>query len=378
LGWLGVILGAFPIDLWVPEAFVPYSLYANPHFPLAMALTLVIFEQVVWGTRNLPPILWAGLAALALAMMLPFALLTVWAILMVFLGWCYVTTRRLPWRQIWPTLGVILLPAPVIFYQYWVSATNPILTGWSMQNITTAPKVLDVLLGYGLVGLLAVGGGWLIIRQGFKQEPAAGEWLVLLWAVTTVVLVYFPFDLQRRLITGLHLPLCILAAIGLARWLTSTKLKPGYRRLITMAVVVIGALGTAFVWSLPLIGALQSPTESATTALLFMRQEEKAAFNWLGEHIEPDDVVLASSRVGMFIPGQTGARAFYGHPFETIEAKSKRAQVEAFYGGETETVSPPADFIFYGPSEQSLGQPEKLSDLRVVFSLGEVVVYLAK
>lgn len=33
LGWLGAMFGAFPIDLWVPEAFVPYSIYANPHFP---------------------------------------------------------------------------------------------------------------------------------------------------------------------------------------------------------------------------------------------------------------------------------------------------------------------------------------------------------
>ena len=34
-------------DLWVPEAFVHYSLVANPHFPLAMALMLIIFGQVL-------------------------------------------------------------------------------------------------------------------------------------------------------------------------------------------------------------------------------------------------------------------------------------------------------------------------------------------
>jgi hypothetical protein len=51
LGWLGAIFDAFPIDLWVPEAFVPYSLYANPHFPLAMALMLVILQLVAWPAR---------------------------------------------------------------------------------------------------------------------------------------------------------------------------------------------------------------------------------------------------------------------------------------------------------------------------------------
>jgi len=47
LGWLGAAFGAFPIDLWVPEAFVPYSIYANPHFPLGMMLMLIILEQVL-------------------------------------------------------------------------------------------------------------------------------------------------------------------------------------------------------------------------------------------------------------------------------------------------------------------------------------------
>ncbi len=409
LGWLGVAFGAFPIDLWVPEAFVPYSLYANPHFPLAMMLMLIIFEQIlqVSNSSSLPSaslpnsyaFIWSGLAAFALAMILPFALLTVWAILVVFLGWCYVITRRLPWTQIWLTLGVAIFSAPVIFYQYWVSTTNPILAGWGAQNVTAAPKFLDFWLGYGVVGLLVIVGIAGIIR-GYKiddnwddanrptdtggtndlpsdlpRSRATGEWLVVIWAITTVVLVYFPFDLQRRLITGLHLPFCILAGLGLNRWLAHSPIKLKARRLITMVAIAMGALGTLVVWGLPLIGTLQPPVEASTTALFFMRDEEIAAFEWLQAHVEPDQVILASPRVGMFVPGQTGARAFYGHPFETIDAKNKKAQVEAFYRGEIETVSPAANFIIYGPSEQSLGRPEVLTQYPVVFSTAEVTVY---
>jgi hypothetical protein len=79
----------------------------------------------------------------------------------------------------------------------------------------------------------------------------------------------------------------------------------------------------------------------------------------------------------MFIPGQTGARAFYGHPFETIEAKQKKAMVEAFYRGEIEAVTPVVDFIIYGPAERQLGQPENLANWPVVFSTDDVVVYKA-
>ena len=385
-GWLGLIFGAFPIDMWVPEAFVPYSLYTNPHFPLGQALMLIIFQLVIWPEsakstyeltnqqpRWLATIL-AGLSALTLALILPFALLTVWAVLFVFLGWLYLRQHRLPWLQIWPTLGVVLGGAPVLFYDFWISVTQPIIAGWSAQNITPAPSGLNLILGYGLIGILAVLGGWLVIRDDqLKNEQ--GVWLVVWWAFTTLVLVYLPLALQRRLINGLHLPLCLLAALGLRRWLDSSSLKAGYRRLITNAVVTAGALGTILVWTFPLLGFLSPPTESATTALFFWRGEEIAALNWLGQHTTADEVILASPRIGLFVPGQTGARAFYGHPFETIEADQKKAMVEAFYRGDIERVTPPADYIIYGPAEQALGQPAALPDFEEVYSVDHISIY---
>lgn len=388
LSWLGVLFGAFPIDLWVPEAFVPYAIYTNPHFPLGMALMLIIFLQVVGSAEEISEsansrienkklsstpqsAIRAGFAALALALVSPFAVLTVWAVLAVYIGWLYLAYRRLPWKQIWPTLGVGLFSAPVIIYYYWVSTTHPIVRGWSAQNITAAPTLLNFGLGYGLIGLLAGLGGWQIVRRG--KNPA--EWLVLLWAITTIGLVYTPFDLQRRLITGLHIPLCILAAIGLMRWLNHRRLRPGRRRLLIRGAVGLGVWGTLFVWLFPLAGIFQSPVKSETSALFFLRNEEVAALTWLRQNTDSNDIILASPRLGMFIPGQTGARVFYGHPFETIEAETKKAQVEAFYRGEIDMVSLPVDFIIYGPSEQAIGQPATLSDYEVVFTTDDISIY---
>jgi hypothetical protein len=405
LGWLGASFGLFPIDLWIPEAFVPYSIYANPHFPLAMALMLIIFQQIL--NLETPPRLTndhlassshsdnkpvssnqkskiknqkspiphpkSALAALTLALVLPFALLTVGAILAVYLIWLYLAYRRLPWPQIWLTLGVGVFSAPVVGYDYWISTTHPILMGWAAQNVTTAPVWFDLVLGYGLLGPLAILGAWLISRRHDRTQP--GEWLVLLWAATTVILVYLPFDLQRRLINGLHIPLCILAAIGLMRWLNQSRLQPGYRRLLTVTVIAMGALGTVLVWVLPLLGMQQPPTESVTTALFFVRQEELVALQWLREYGDPGQVVLTSPRLGTFVPGQTGLRAFYGHPFETIDADVKKEMAEAFYRGERDDVAPPVDFIIYGPSERVLGQPDALADYPIVFTTDDITIY---
>jgi hypothetical protein len=385
LGWLGVIFGAFPIDLWIPEAFVPYSLYVNPHFPLSMALMLIILQRVAQcnpagiqpSPFTLPPVqpmLVSGVAALALALTLPFALLTVWVVLAVFGLWLLASSGRVPWPYLWAALGVGLCSAPVILYDYWVSATNPILAGWSAQNVTLAPPLLDFWLGYGLVGLLAIWGGWLVVRQG-QVQPEAGSWLVLWWAVAGILLVYLPFNLQRRLITGLHLPLCLLAATGLSRWLAQHRLKPARRRLLTSAIVVLGALGSLFGWTIPLLAMLQPPDQSETTALLFMRRQEVAALAWLQANAGPNDVILASPRVAMFVPGQTGRRVFYGHPFETIAAKERRALAESFYRGNLATVPAGVRYLIYGPSEQKLGQPSLLANLPLVFSEQNLSIY---
>lgn len=100
-------------------------------------------------------------------------------------------------------------------------------------------------------------------------------------------------------------------------------------------------------------------------------------FKWLRENTPPDTVMLAAPRLGMFLPGQTGRRVFYGHPFETIEATQKEAAARAFYRGE---IDPPApvDLIVYGPDERAIGRPKNLSDYPIVFSTEAITIYETK
>jgi hypothetical protein len=375
LGWLGAFLNTLPIDLWVPEAFVPFSIFTNPHFPLGMALMLIILQTVLLNDQSQlrRSLLMAAGAAVVLALVLPFGLLTLWGVLTVMLMWRHVAGGyRLPLTDIWLTLVAIVPALPVIIYQYWVSTHNPVLAGWSAQNVTPAPSILNFALGYGLVGILAILGSWQVFRSG---QTTTAERLLVVWAVVTIGLVYLPFfDLQRRLITGLHIPVCILAALGLLRWSHNRKLRSDYRRLMVGGTIAAGLIGTLFVWAIPLVGVMQAPENSPPTARLFVRDDEQRAFEWLATATEDDSIVLASSRVSMFIPGQTGRRVFYGHPFETIGAAEKQAQLEAFYRGETAGTSPTVDYVFYGPSEQALGQPI-LADNEPVFSAGTVEIF---
>jgi hypothetical protein len=174
--------------------------------------------------------------------------------------------------------------------------------------------------------------------------------------------------------TGLHLPVVVLATIGLGRlgqWLR----RPRQFRLLSGAVVGLSAWGTLFVWILPLLALRQLPDSSPTAALFFMRQEEVAAFDWLRENIAASEVVLASPRLGMFIPGQTGGRSYYGHPFETVQAEVKRKTVEAFFQGELARLPQAVDYIIYEPATPAQVTPAGLAQHPVVFSQGSLKIY---
>jgi hypothetical protein len=69
-------------------------------------------------------------------------------------------------------------------------------------------------------------------------------------------------------------------------------------------------------------------------APLVMSAEEAAASAWLQQHSQWTDTVLAPPGSGQFIPAWAGNRVVYGHPFETIEAQRKEAEVVRFFSPE--------------------------------------------
>jgi hypothetical protein len=113
-----------------------------------------------------------------------------------------------------------------------------------------------------------------------------------------------PFALQRRFVTGLHVPLTLLATLGLTRFLWP-RLPARRRGLVTSLLIGFTALTNLFV---PLVAVTGVAAHTAWT-----------------------DTVLAPPDAGEFIPAWAGNRVVYGHPFETIDAATKEAEVNHFY-----------------------------------------------
>ncbi len=375
LGWLGVMMGLFPIDLWVPETFAFFSLLTNPHFPLAIACMLILLKNLLWPMSGVYGWLVPGLAGMALAIIAPFALPVVYAVFVFYLllrVWL-MRRQRLPTDRFTSVKGtfITVLSAtiasfPWLAYDMLVYTSNPALAAWSQQNVTPTPPLADILIGFGLLTPLAVWGTFIALRgRNYPVLTLAG------WSGLTLALAYIPMALQRRLLTGLGVALAMLAGIALRSW---------PRRAVVL-VVVFSWLGTAFQLYVFTAGALGAAQGNVSAASLYISADEAAAMQWLLNYGE-EAVVLAAPRTGSLLPGLAGVRSFYGHPFETINAATKAAQAEAFFKGELSdrdwhklreqyTIR----FVFVGPNERQLGAHCLPDDLVPVFQQGAVVIY---
>jgi hypothetical protein len=322
LGWLLAPLGLITADLWVAEGFTFLSILANPHFPLSIGLMLLIFLSVL-DLEGQPPWLslflrTAGLGLL-LAVVQPFAVPIVLVVLGVYLIMIVWRDRRLPWGEIAVCGAASVAAAPVILYDLYVYLTNPALAAWSAQNLTPSLPPWDYALGYGLILLLAIGGIAVALRRLERMDL-----FLLAWVGSVVVLLYLPFALQRRFITGLHVPLTLLAALGLEQ-LVLPQVQARRRRLVCGLIIGFTALTNLFVPLVSVAGVAQGRHP------LVMTPDEAAAYAWLGEQTAWTDTVLAPPESGQFIPAWAGNRVVYGHPFETIDAEEKEAEVTRFF-----------------------------------------------
>jgi hypothetical protein len=343
LGWLALIAGhTETADLVIPESNTFYSLQINAHFALAMALMTGMFLMFMDRRSEVTRTAALSVASLALAIVQPFAVAPVYLTLGVTWLLCAWRDRRVAWRGIWPVVIAGLVTLPLTLYTFWVTQANPVLGGWTAQNLTPSPPVWDYALGYGVILVLAVPGVSAAVRR-----RSDADLLLLAWVAVTALLLYAPFALQRRFSLGLHIPLAILAARGLWQW---TR-----RRLVIGLVFASTLLTTLLILLLAVVGGLQRD------ARLFVSADEAAAMDWLKINSPRQAIVLASPEMGLFIPAWAGRRVVYGHPFETVDAEQTRARVEAFFATSSDAERQAmlrewrAAFVFIGPRERKLG-----------------------
>ncbi len=380
LGWLLILLGqvnwlnSAPIDLISPEAYTFLILYGFPH--LALARTLLLLGLIIWWSKpaQVNPKsriqnqkwLWAGLCWLGMGLIVPFYVAVAGAIVLVGLIVEAVVARKIDWRAVGRAALAGLIAAPPLIYTFIIVSIDPIWKIWADQLTILSPHPLHYVLGYALVGSLAVIGLVKTWRRRVIDPKLIG------WLLAVPFLLYVPFNSQRRLIEGWQIPLGFSAAIGLVyvvlpAWSRSRLVQRltrhrrysvhGLRSWLLAGLLMLSAT----TYALTLME--QTTRMIAQVDLGFRDGAELAALHWLDQRVTHADVILSSYNTGNFLPVVVGAKAFLGHGPETAYSEDKRQLVKQFYAAETADAwrraflkKWPITYVFFGPLEKKVGQ----------------------
>jgi hypothetical protein len=365
LGWTLLPFGNFGADFWVAEAFPFLSGLANPHFLLALCLMVIsiMISQPVTNELNYPGLFFT---ALLLSILSPFGFVVAACVLL--LSWIWEKVDRQS-STAWPILVFVLAGIPYCAYQYWAVYSTPQLAAWTEQNQTPSPQVWDVLLTFSPWILLIIFSWEELLR--LRKSPIIRK--LIIWMIVGLALTIVPFNLQRRFMFGLSIPVTCLGLLILPY--VAERIRFSTKKLTTICSAIV--LPTPF-----LLLIMTSSAIAMHTPLYYFYTDELAAINWLSVQNKGRPLILASDQTGNMVPAVSRLRVLYGHPFETINAKEEKKAITDFFSGDMDTENgslylktKQVDWIFYGPREREIGLPEIFNGKQPSRQIGNVSLY---
>jgi hypothetical protein len=329
-GWLLAFVDRVPPEFYIPEGFGFLILFGLPHVALARAALLgglLAVTAIADGQqRGRAAALSGALAALCwivVGLAVPFYLAILYCILGAWGLTVWLRRRAFPQRLFIAAAAAGAATLPLFLYFALTFTNNPAFALWSAQNQLPSPPPLDYAAAYGLLAVLAAGGAGWAWRRGRLRTRFC---LLIGWPAIVPLLVYLPINVQRRMAEAVIVPLAILAAAGLERWM-SRRPSPSRRRL-ALAVVGAACISAGLLW----LGALLTATVRFPP--VFRPPGEADAFQWLNEHGAVGAAVLTSMTTGNALPVYADLRPYVGHGPETLEAVRKDREMVALFTGQ--------------------------------------------
>lgn len=409
LGWLVVLQyplsGLHPVDVgqaWQvqPEALTFPSLLLNGLFTTSMALMCLTFLYAIRALRynDRKAVWWGGLCLLVLGNIHTYDVFAVWLALGLWGLTNSVACRRCPWppaaddpsRDECPQGGVrgplrlvamIALGLPTVAWALYATFSDP---SFLAKGLTPTPafRFVDYATAYGLIGVLAVVGTILAVRPTLwsgnsEESPTRVSGVPVIWAVANALVLFIPVSFQRKMIEGLHLPLCLLAGLAVS-WLGSVittnlrrqgKHKHAMERIVlTVCAVTVLCIPSNALFVSQCLQSVKTNNEQLLAVLqppIYLDAPVAAAMQWLAANARRDDVIVSSSLMGSYIPTYCPAKVWVGHWAETLHFQDRLAELQPVFGA-----TDPSDLlgqlrqkritmVFYSQYEQALAGPKQ-------------------
>lgn len=352
------------IDRNQPEGNTLFTLGNLPHLSLSTALLTGLFATLVEYERDRRARWLAATVALSflLSWIHPFDYLMLVLGLGAYALFRWVERGRFPTPSLHHGLALGLAALPAALYLVWVTRADPVYRQLA-NDILEKNKLTFYAIGYGPFILPALA---LFSRRELVSRYA----LPLCWVLCVLLFLLTPFRLggkQPRMVGGLHIPLCLLAAVAvdwLPRLFRGRVRKRRHNPWLRGRQAAAWALSAGFLgftvagglwvygehrrllgWKLPM--HFQPPEVRA----LYARMRPETAYT---------DVTLGGTFTGGWTPVLTRSRVYWGHWHMTLREPLKSAQRDWFFTTPGEEQAKAAwlrrqgvDWVIYWPWEWS-------------------------
>lgn len=378
-GWLQLIFGAplepiSPIDFWLIDAYIFFSISLFPSFSFTLALMATALNLYLdyLNTGNWQLVAWISLLAIISQATNPIAFAVIdvaFASVTIILWW---KNRRIELRHFYALSAIALVQIPFLTYNFLILQRDPIWNEFTLQNQTLSPPPIFFIWGFAPFWVFATYGIVIAFRE---QNPSMGA--MAAWVISGFILAYLPFLIQRRFILGITIPLGILAVYGLDHLIKHISVKyPNIlkrEKLVYFAYILLASVSSIYL-SLGL--SLYMQTRPADK---FYPRDLENALVWLDENATPNDFVLADVKTSQLVAQRTRLKAYVGHEMETLYFNNKKTILAEYYEGAAPSdwlKQTPIHWVIYGPYEKEISNLFTADFiLKVVYENDSVTIY---
>ncbi len=352
-------------DVIIPEFSTFTSIMDVCHFPFCISLMLFIFFIIIKNSENNLYYFLLSVLTFCLGLVHPFDFVTVFSVSFVFL--CiqlFIYKDVLYKKNILKFIFLFVIGFLPVLYINYILNTNIILKlTFKDMNILTSLPITSYFMGYGTNFLLAALG----ILYIFRKKIILNKEIVflLVWIITNFILLYSPFDFQRRFVMGLQIPIVILSMITLNTIFEKEQI---IRKFIISFIVVITCFTSTFLIL----------NERASKIFFFIDSDILSLYKWINNNNISNKNFFSYDYMGTFTPAFSSNRVFLGHWCETVNFKGRRELVNKFFNIDSQKQIKflkdiNIDYLIYGPDEKKLGKldfSELNNSLKIIYSIG--------
>ena len=315
-GWLGTKF--ISIDLWVTEAIPFNTLNGNPHFIFSYILTILAFLFFIIGIerKDYKYAIYSGLCAFILGFEHIYNIVPLFVVTGLYA--LYVMYKQKKIMSILKKSAVFYLIAiPSSIYYFLIFMFNPFYKSWSAQNVLLTPNLSNVLLGYGLVFVMALFFVLLIATKKIKYDNKTI--FLSIWFVVNFALLYAPISFQIRFMEGLFIPMALLAVSSF--YFIVKKIKFINLKVLEALFILI-LIPTSILIFIGFFNLYYYPS-SIYSVPYELSESEYDALIWLKENTDSSQIVFANPKLSNYIPRVSGNRVYAGHWAQTIDFQKK-------------------------------------------------------